>query len=944
MNKPLLPAKVTSSHVKASSEDVRRALKAGISYRTLESRVAFDGAATATALAVSDQQSTSSGDTQTAAEPAASSDAVSREASPVDALSGLADALQASVASPSDRVPAIVFIDSAVENIDQIVSNIATGTEIVLLDSRSSGVEQIAGYLSGRTNVGSIHIVSHGETGMLYLGTDTLSSANMADYNTALTQIGRSLADDADILLYGCNVANGTGGMDFVRALSLATSADVAASIDNTGGDESDGDWVLEATNGAIEAASLSNPLYAGLLAKTNTGAWVANGVTTANDWQNTTDGITTTVTFTNGGLGTFTALNGNATLATATAGNGLTAATFDNNALGAASVGFTWSSTNTTDVGTVTINFSSAVTNPVIHVDRLGGFAGGVAQSNSSVWTLATPGASLTRMSGVNHFLVDTVAGTFQRRVGDTSINNGEADSNSAEGTAAGSVRVNGTFTSITFTLKNAIPSGGATIGDGIELAFAIDAPPVAVADSFGSIVHDTSVTINVRANDSDVRGDAINVTKVNGTSIVSGGPGVAVTGGIVTLNATGNLVFTPTANYAGSPSFTYTIADANGGEATATVTGTVTNVAPALDLDASGAGTGWTKTYVENGSAVSIADIDPSIVDTDDANMDSGSVTLTNQQTGDRLLVNGSSATTGTIGTITWTRTDTTVTFSGVATKAQYAAAIAQVQFENTTDTPSTTPRIINAVVNDGTVASNIAVATINIDTAPDPVNDSYSGDEDVAIVGNVLTNDTDVGTTPSIANPLSIVTGPANGTLTSFNTATGAFVYTPNGDYNGSDSFVYRYTDANGDSKTATVSLTIDPVNDAPTQVVPAVIGPVAEDAVLAITGITVTDVDSTPLTTTLTVSNGKLNLDSLTGVTVTGDGTGSMTIAGTAAAINAVLAGLSFTPTADFNGTASFTITTDDGVVSGTTATRSITISPVVYITDDRVTTN
>ncbi|MEQ1672835.1 MAG: Ig-like domain-containing protein, partial [Hyphomicrobium sp.] len=136
-------------------------------------------------------------------------------------------------------------------------------------------------------------------------------------------------------------------------------------------------------------------------------------------------------------------------------------------------------------------------------------------------------------------------------------------------------------TARTVQFTLGNEISSLTATANATIRM----NTPPVAVADSFNT-VHDTAVTINVRANDSDPNGDAIAVSKVNGTSIVAGGPGVAVTGGMVTL-VSGNLVFTPTANYAGTPSFTYTIADANGGEATATVNGTVSNIPPFVDLD---------------------------------------------------------------------------------------------------------------------------------------------------------------------------------------------------------------------------------------------------------------------------------------------------------------------------------------------------------------------
>ena len=881
-------------------------LSATGSWRVLESRMVFDGAA----AEVVDQ----------VVEPAGVQAPVADHApNPASDAADIVAALTEAATQPASAPVTVVFIDETVENADQIIAAAGPSAEIVMIDASASGLAQVASYLAGRTDIGSIHIVSHGDTGTIYLGSDTLTGGSVGEHAAELAAIGAALADTGDILIYGCKVADGSG-MALIDAIAEATGADVAASIDDTGGTEAGGDWVLEATRGAIEATALDNPLYAGLLVKNNTGAWSVTGLV----GTNTTNGILTTVTFN----ASFSAVAGGSTL------NNIAA--FDNAAQGGQSLSATWNS----GAGTVTIAFTRggvpvAMTNVVLHMDRIGGING---TSNSSLWTLATAGTTLTRLSGPTHFQVNTAAGTFNRTTGQSTTGS-ESSLTPANGTAAGSVRINGTYTSLTFNVTQA---AGPTGADAIELAFAIDAPPIAVNDTF-TTVHDTAATINVRANDSDPTSDAFNVTQVNGTAITAGGPGVTVTGGVVTLNAAGNLVYTPNANFAGSPSFTYTIADAYGGSSTATVSGTVTNVTPVLDLDSSGAGTGWTTTFTENGAAVSIGDVDVAITDGDDANMDSASILLTNQQTGDRLLVNGSATATGSIGTITWTRTDTTVTLTGLATRAQYAAAIQQVQFENTTENTPTTPRLINVTVNDGTINSNTAVATIIINLAPDPVNDAFSGNEDVAISGNVLTNDTDIGTTPAPANPLSIVTGPVNGTLTSFNTATGAFVYQPNADFNGTDTFTYRYTDANGDSKTAIVTLTVNAVNDVPVNTVPATIGPVAEDATLAITGLSVADIDSGTLTTTLTVASGALNLGTTGGATVSGTGTGTVTLTGTAAQINAAIATLSFSPPADFNGTVAFQIATSDGALTDSDS-RTITVTAVADIANDTASTN
>ena len=99
--------------------------------------------------------------------------------------------------------------------------------------------------------------------------------------------------------------------------------------------------------------------------------------------------------------------------------------------------------------------------------------------------------------------------------------------------------------------------------------------------ADDTATTAEDQSVTIAVRANDTDPDGDALSISAVTqGAS------------GQVTVNADGTVTYTPDADFNGNDGFTYTIADGRGGGDTATVTVTVdpVNDAPvAVDDDAS-------------------------------------------------------------------------------------------------------------------------------------------------------------------------------------------------------------------------------------------------------------------------------------------------------------------------------------------------------------------
>ena len=120
-------------------------------------------------------------------------------------------------------------------------------------------------------------------------------------------------------------------------------------------------------------------------------------------------------------------------------------------------------------------------------------------------------------------------------------------------------------------------------------------------------------------------------------------------------------------------------------------------------------------------------------------------------------------------------------------------------------------------------------------------------------------VLSNDTDVDGDPLTAV---LVSTTSNGALTL--NADGSFTYTPNANFNGTDTFTYRANDGTGNSNLATVTLTVNPVNDLP------VAGndsySVNEDTPLAVPVSGVlgndTDVDGDPLTAVLvsTTSNG------------------------------------------------------------------------------------
>ncbi|HMP11122.1 DUF4347 domain-containing protein, partial [Hydrogenophaga sp.] len=167
----------------------------------------------------------------------------------------------------------IIFVDGAVPDLADFIES--HPGEVIFLDPHRDGMEQIAEALRGRTGVTAIHILSHAEAGQVRLGSSLLTADSiLGEHADEMAVIRAALAAEADILLYGCDIAGTEDGLAFVRALADATGADVAASIDTTGSAELGGNWVLEVQHGQIDAETLAITAWHGLLAQNNTGAW----------------------------------------------------------------------------------------------------------------------------------------------------------------------------------------------------------------------------------------------------------------------------------------------------------------------------------------------------------------------------------------------------------------------------------------------------------------------------------------------------------------------------------------------------------------------------------------------------------------------------------------------------------------------------------------------
>ena len=158
----------------------------------------------------------------------------------------------------------LLFVDASLENYREIVESsvgmsLYDNLDVVILQPHEDGIKQVSDFLSTYENnsIDSLQILSHGSTGTVQLGEQALDSISIEMYHDDLNGWTQYLADEADIMLYGCYVAQGELGRSFIEKISSLTGADVAASDDPTGEERLGGDWRLEAEVGQIETATL---------------------------------------------------------------------------------------------------------------------------------------------------------------------------------------------------------------------------------------------------------------------------------------------------------------------------------------------------------------------------------------------------------------------------------------------------------------------------------------------------------------------------------------------------------------------------------------------------------------------------------------------------------------------------------------------------------------
>jgi gliding motility-associated-like protein len=511
-----------------------------------------------------------------------------------------------------------------------------------------------------------------------------------------------------------------------------------------------------------------------------------------------------------------------------------------------------------------------------------------------------------------------------------------------------------------LTFTIVSP-PTHGVLTGSGANYSYTPNANYHG-ADSFTFTANDGLVDSNIATvsitvtpvNDVPVADDQAVVYLVNGSTSItltgSDADGDALTYILITQPAHGTLTgsgntytYAPGANYNGLDSYTFKVNDGNvdSNIATVSLTASFTNHPPvandqtvsvnvdedvskvivvvATDLDgdpltyvivtppAHGTitGTGPNYTYTPN---LNYNGTDGFTFKANDGTTDSNvaTVNIIVNAINDAPVANNQSVTVqeDASGSITLGGSDVEGDALTFTVLTQPAHGVLSGSGANYTYTPNANYNGADSFTfnaNDGSVDSNIAMVSIMVS----PVNDlpvstdqTIATPEDTPVVIVLSATDID-GNTLSYT----IVTPPAHGTVSC--TTCESPTYTPNINYNGTDSFTYKANDGTADSNIAAISITISPVNDAP----------VADNQ-------------------SVTVQEDIASVITLGGSDVEGD---ALSFTVMTQPIHGVLTGsnasYTYTPNANYTGADSFTFKANDGSIDSNIATVSITVSPV-----------
>ncbi len=810
----------------------------------------------------------------------------------------------------------LVIVDQAAEDYESLLDDLSEQAEgesllhFVVLDADTDGVDQITDALENYQSLDAVHIISHGKDAALKLGNTWLHTNNLDGYAAQIANWGDAFASHADIMLYGCNLAESDTGQTFVESLGALTGADVAASSDSTGHESLGGDWHLEYTAGSVETliplTAEGQSAWAHLLASGTRPVANDDAATATED----TDRVIDVVANDNDADGdSLRVLDFTAPTNGSLVDNGDGTLTY-----------------TPTDEYSGSDSFEYIVTDD--HDDTV------------AYWRLNENGDDLYGShDGTVHGATYTTDGQFGQAMqfdGDGDYVQISDFSYGNEFTVSFWFQIDdnaGNDYQVLFSHGELFDNSNLTVSVGEDSGGDPGELLTMLMDEDDSF-HALNVDINGLIGDGQWHQYTITVSN-------SWGHRVYLDGDLKASDATrGGGVFDPTGDIylgvrpdSGSPLASRYL---HGEMDAVRIQDGAIDGATVMSQYTGGTAKATVSITVEADNDDPVA-VDDGYATSEDASLNVLTPGLLNN---DYDIDNVPASNLGlSVHTVNLTGTQGRVLFAADGSFSYDPNG----QFDSL-DTGEQATDTFSYTVTDGAGGFDTATVTITINganDAPTVGGDSLSTDEDVDLLINLadlLSNDSDVdGDTLTITS----FTQPTHGTV--IDNGDGTWTYSPDEDYAGPDAFTYTVDDGSGSTRDATVTVTVDAVNDDPVLAIPGD-QTVDEDTLLNLPAITITDVDaaSGDLLVSLTVNNGSLTLGQTTGLSFTtgdGDQDAALTFTGTLDDLNAALATLSYQGNQHYNGPDQLTVQVNDQGNTGSgghlldTETVNITVDAV-----------
>ncbi len=158
--------------------------------------------------------------------------------------------------SDTHRSPAaLVVIDAGIVDGDALLAGLPAGARVARLSDHADPLGALTALMAAHPGTRELHLVTHGAPGELQFAGGAVTRSELDRYAARLESwFGNGRGG---IVLYGCDVASGASGGEFIETLGRLTGVPVWASDDPTGNTARGGDWTLERTTALASRAPI---------------------------------------------------------------------------------------------------------------------------------------------------------------------------------------------------------------------------------------------------------------------------------------------------------------------------------------------------------------------------------------------------------------------------------------------------------------------------------------------------------------------------------------------------------------------------------------------------------------------------------------------------------------------------------------------------------------